>query len=259
MPTPGERRALIFLASVAALGVAVRGWREFHPHDSTELAGNRTALARQIEAVDSAIAVSSSKRKPRDPGARGAPRARGASGAPRASDATDSEPSRVIPASRASRARTRQPIPADTSPHDPRQAYWDRSLHFDSVHLALDARDHPAARQNLRDIKAPSVNSRERASQRSGPPIDLDLAGMDELAALPMIGPALARRIVSDRVENGPFGSIAELERIHGVTHAFAHRLEPFVTFSRSPRQGSTGERRPQSKSERRPGGKSRP
>ena len=56
MPTPGERRALIFIASVAALGVAVRGvaW-SFNPQDPSALAGNRTALARQIEAVDSAI------------------------------------------------------------------------------------------------------------------------------------------------------------------------------------------------------------
>jgi Helix-hairpin-helix motif len=244
MPTPGERRALIFLASVAALGVAVRGWREFHPHDSAELAGNRTALARQIEAVDSAIAVSSSKRKAR---------------APRAPDTAKSEPPRVAPAARAGKQRSRPPAPVDTLTRDPRQAYWDRSLHFDSVRMVLDARDHPPARQNLRDTKAPLPNVLERGSTRSGPPVDLDLAGLDELAALPMIGPALARRIVSDRVENGPFGSIAELERIHGITHAFAHRLEPFVTFSRSPRHGSTGERRPQPKSERRPRGKSRP
>src|SRR5450755_415853 len=59
MPTPGERRALIFIASIAALGVAVRGWREFHPQDPGALAGNRAALARQIEAVDSAIATTS--------------------------------------------------------------------------------------------------------------------------------------------------------------------------------------------------------
>jgi hypothetical protein len=244
MPTPGERRALIFLASVAALGVAVRGWREFHPHDSAELAGSRTALAGQIAAVDSAIAVSSSKRKPR---------------VPRAADTAKPEPPRTASVPRASKVRARQPALVDTVPRDPRQAYWDRSLYFDSVRTALDTRDHVEKRPNLRDTKAPLSSGIERGSTRSGPPIDLDLAGMDELASLPMIGPALARRIVSDRVENGPFGSIAELERIHGITHAFAHRLEPFVTFSRSPRHGSTGERRPQSKTERRPGGKSRP
>ncbi len=244
MPTPGERRALIFLASVAALGVAVRGWREFHPHDSAELAGNRTALAQQIEAVDSAIAVSSSKRKPR---------------APRASDTAKTEPPRVASVPRTSRARTRQPAPVDTLPRDPRQAYWDRSLHFDSIYRALDARDHLVVRENSRDSKAPSSNGRDRGSVRSGPPIDLDLAGMDEIATLPILGPGLALRIVNDRIENGPFGSIAGLERIPGITHAFAHRLEPFVTFSQPPRHGSTGERRPQSKSERRPGGKSRP
>jgi hypothetical protein len=261
MPTPGERRALIFLASIAALGVAVRGWREFHPHDSAELAGNRTALARQIEAVDSAIAVSSSKRKPREPRDRGAPRPAGVrgTGPSAASAAAESVRPRTASAPRTARTRTRQPAPVDTLSRDPRQAYWDRSLYFDSVRLALDARDHAATRRSSRDSKTPLPNSRERGTTKSGPPTDLDLAGMDELAALPMVGPALARRIVSDRVENGPFGSIAELERIPGITHAFAHRLEPFVTFSRSPRHGSTGERRPQSKSERRPGGKSRP
>ncbi|MFI5246807.1 MAG: hypothetical protein ACHQQR_16360, partial [Gemmatimonadales bacterium] len=86
MPTPGERRALLFVASVAALGVAVRGWREFHPQDSSALAGDRTALARQIEAVDSAIATTNSPRAPRAPGAprAQAPRADPAPRAPRA-------------------------------------------------------------------------------------------------------------------------------------------------------------------------------
>ena len=52
MPTPGERRALIFIASVAALGVAVRGWRELRPQDfNAALRGeSRGTLARQIEA-----------------------------------------------------------------------------------------------------------------------------------------------------------------------------------------------------------------
>ena len=58
MPTPGERRALIFIAGIAALGVTVRGCREVKgPGIGTVVTGERSALARQIEAVDSAIAV----------------------------------------------------------------------------------------------------------------------------------------------------------------------------------------------------------
>ena len=228
MPTPGERRALIFIASVAALGVAVRGWREFHPQDSSALAGNRTALARQIEAVDSAIAVSSSKRKPRPPRV---------------------EAPRAAPAPRASRTRARQPAPADTQPRDPRQAYWDRSLYFDSVRLALEANATPtSARQRRSVTQPPPFAVRRPPSAAATPPLDLDVATIDEIAAIPLIGPALARRIVADRIENGPFGSIVELERVQGITAAYARRLSPFVTFSRPPRLGSAGERRPRAK-----------
>jgi hypothetical protein len=245
MPTPGERRALIFIASVAALGVAVRGWREFHPQDSSALAGNRTALARQIEAVDSAIAVSSSKRKPRPPRPPSPPRA---------------EAPRTAPAPRASMTRGRTPAPADTQPRDPRQAYWGRSLYFDSVRLALDAGAAPVATRHPRSSVQPLPSAvRRPPSAPAQPPLDLDVAAIDEVAEIPLIGPALARRIVADRIENGPFGSIVELERVQGITAAFARRVSPFVTFSRPPRLGSAGERRPRSKSERHPGGESRP
>ena len=248
MPTPGERRALIFLASVAALGVAVRGWREFHPADPGLLAGNRTALARQIESVDSAIAVTSSKRKPRDSHSR--------PGAPTL-DGQQSDESRA--AIHPSKGRAKQSGAVDTLPRDPRQAYWDRSRYFDSVRIALDSPGERERDTKSRDSKATPSSARRRVSLNAGPPVDLDIADIDELGAISMIGPALARRIFADRAENGPFGSIAELERVPGITHAFARRLEPFVTFSGSPRHASAGERRPQSKNERRPGGGSRP
>src|ERR1019366_5531630 len=100
MPTPGERRALLFIASVAALGVAVRGWRMFRPEDSSALAGGRTALARQIEAVDSAVAAGGSPRQPHASRASRAPALR-----------ADPVP-RAIPTPRASRNLARQPAPA---------------------------------------------------------------------------------------------------------------------------------------------------
>jgi hypothetical protein len=238
----------MFIAAVAALGVAVRGWHEFHRAGPEALAGNRTALARQIQAVDSAIAVTSSKRKPHDPRARVEPKV------------PDGPPADLPrPAVRQLRSRARQTASPDTLPRDPRQGYWDRSLHFDSLRMSLDSSGSHMPRGKLRDSKATPSAARERLSTVGGPPVDLDIADLDDLSAIVMIGPALARRIYSDRVENGPFGSIAELERVQGITHAFARRLEPFVTFSGSPRHGSAVERRPQSKKERRPWGGLRP
>ncbi|HEY8166755.1 MAG TPA: helix-hairpin-helix domain-containing protein [Gemmatimonadaceae bacterium] len=53
MPTPGERKALLFLASVAVLGAGVRAASALHS-DRPEDAAAKRALERQIELVDSA-------------------------------------------------------------------------------------------------------------------------------------------------------------------------------------------------------------
>lgn len=252
MPTPGERRALLFIASVAALGVAVRGWSVIHPQNPAALAGDRTALARQIETVDSAIATTSSARAPR-PVRTPRPQAPRTDAVPRAPRAPAPRGAAVP---RASSSRVRQPAPADTQPRDPRQAYWDRSLYFDSVRLALESSEEH------RPIRArPTLPSalRRPPSAAAQPPLDLDVAGTDEMATIPLIGPALARRIVADRIENGPFGSITGLERVRGITAALGRRLAPFVTFSRSPRLGGAGERPVQAKKSAPPRGALRP
>lgn len=75
-----------------------------------------------------------------------------------------------------------------------------------------------------------------RSSFREGEPVDVDLAGVEELDKLPGIGPALAARIVEDREANGPFGSLERLQRVKGVGPALAAKLQPHVTFSLSPR-----------------------
>ena len=61
VPTPAERRALLFVAAVAALGVGVRGMRALG--DSGPPTSDRQSLAQQIAAVDSAIATGG-RRKP---------------------------------------------------------------------------------------------------------------------------------------------------------------------------------------------------
>lgn len=71
-------------------------------------------------------------------------------------------------------------------------------------------------------------------------PIDMDVASAVQLLALPGIGPALAHRIVEDREANGPFGSLAGLERVRGIGPVLVKRLQPHVTFSLPPRPSDT-------------------
>ncbi|HOP41111.1 MAG TPA: helix-hairpin-helix domain-containing protein [Geobacteraceae bacterium] len=57
-------------------------------------------------------------------------------------------------------------------------------------------------------------------------PNDLSVAQWEKL---PGIGPALARRILADRQENGDFSSVADLERVSGIGKAKVSRLECFL------------------------------
>jgi competence protein ComEA len=117
-----------------------------------------------------------------------------------------------------------------------------------------NARDRAAATDAYGDpVVARAKASRRSAGDRSLAPVDLDIASVAEVAALPLIGPALARRIVGDRIERGPFGSITGLERIPGVSAALARRLQPYVTFSRPSRPSSAGEAGGTPKKGRRP------
>lgn len=67
-------------------------------------------------------------------------------------------------------------------------------------------------------------------------PVDLDLAPLLVIEALPWIGPVLAARIVADRDSLGPFGSMEGFQRVKGVGPGMAARLAGRVTFSQTPR-----------------------
>jgi competence protein ComEA len=71
-------------------------------------------------------------------------------------------------------------------------------------------------------------------------PVDVDVATSAELERLPGIGPTLAGRIVADRQEHGPFGTLEALRRVRGVGPALTERLRTLVTFSLPPRPSDT-------------------
>lgn len=63
-------------------------------------------------------------------------------------------------------------------------------------------------------------------------PLDANRDDADALAALPHVGPALARAIVRDRARRGPFRSVDDLERVRGVGPATLRAIRRHLVAS---------------------------
>jgi len=59
--------------------------------------------------------------------------------------------------------------------------------------------------------------------------IDVNEAQWPELALMPDIGPELARRIVSDREERGPFRDLDDLRRVRGIGPRTLEAMKPYL------------------------------
>jgi competence ComEA-like helix-hairpin-helix protein len=62
-------------------------------------------------------------------------------------------------------------------------------------------------------------------------PIGINSAGIEDLEALPGIGPKLAGRIVEYRNLNGPFKAIDELRNIDGIEEKRFLSIKPFISL----------------------------
>jgi competence protein ComEA len=59
--------------------------------------------------------------------------------------------------------------------------------------------------------------------------IDPNSADWPELALMPGIGEQLAKRIVADRQENGPFRDADDLQRVRGIGPRTVERMKPYL------------------------------
>jgi len=83
-----------------------------------------------------------------------------------------------------------------------------------------------------------STEPRSRPAKLTAPPaettapgpLDLNEAGVDDLARLPGVGPGLAQRIVAARNADGRFSSVDDLRRVRGLGRVRRERLRPLVT-----------------------------
>lgn len=93
---------------------------------------------------------------------------------------------------------------------------------------AASARDPSQSAASVADWDRSQKPSTAPPGEPSAP-VDVNRATADELATLPGIGPALARRIVLWRAENGPFATVDDLEKVPGIGPATVRRLRPRV------------------------------
>ena len=89
----------------------------------------------------------------------------------------------------------------------------------------------------LRATVEEGVRREERAAVplAAGERLDPNFADETELRRLPGIGPAKASAIVRDRRENGPFGSLEDLERVVGLGEKTVSRLAPHLAVTSLP------------------------
>jgi competence protein ComEA len=62
-----------------------------------------------------------------------------------------------------------------------------------------------------------------------GAPVDLNVATVAQLDALPGVGPVIAGRIVAWRQENGRFTQVDDLAEVQGIGDATLAKLRPLV------------------------------
>lgn len=101
-------------------------------------------------------------------------------------------------------------------------------------HLALAPAPEGAAKERSSQTAASVADwDRSPPNVTAGPPaasvLDVNRATAGELAGLPGIGPALARRVVEWRGQHGPFATVDDLEKVPGIGPATVERLRPRV------------------------------
>ncbi len=88
------------------------------------------------------------------------------------------------------------------------------------------------------------VRQRERAEKAGRPlapgeTIDLNSAPAEEIARLPRVGMSLAKRILDDRQQRGPFKDLRDLDRVPGIGPALLAVLKDVTRFEGQVSPGS--------------------
>jgi len=100
-----------------------------------------------------------------------------------------------------------------------------RGADLASINLAADVR--PGERIVVPDKDASLSGNDAQAEQG----IDLNMATVNQLEALPGVGPVLAARIVAHRTERGPFQTVEGLLDVPGIGEAKLAQMRDSITY----------------------------
>ena len=64
--------------------------------------------------------------------------------------------------------------------------------------------------------------------------VNINTADQQTLEQLPRIGPALAKRIIAHRSQNGYFTSIQDLQEVRGIGPATITKLQPYIILEKA-------------------------
>jgi competence protein ComEA len=102
-----------------------------------------------------------------------------------------------------------------------------RKAQIELVNLAAPLADGEQILVPRRGMAAVSVPS--AAGSASSGPVHLSTATMEQLDALPGVGPVTAQKILDYRQEHGAFGSVDELDAVPGIGPARLEELRKLV------------------------------
>lgn len=76
---------------------------------------------------------------------------------------------------------------------------------------------------------ATGTTGSETSGSAAPSPVNINSAGLDELDALPGIGPSTAQSIIDDRTQNGPFVSVEDIMRVSGIGEKKFEKLSSLI------------------------------
>jgi competence protein ComEA len=104
-----------------------------------------------------------------------------------------------------------------------------RKAQLDLVNLAAPVSDGEQIVVPRRGAVAASAGGGAAAAGVSAGPVHLNTATLEQLDALPGVGPVTAQKILDYRQEHGAFGSVDELDAIPGIGPARLEQLRDLV------------------------------